>query len=263
MKEQIPLTRILIILFIVLSAVSARAQTPLRPVLPPRQAETRTDPPPAQSIDQTEANEDSHLDDSAGQTEESEDFDSEDSADQMEVSEDSTPAHSDEQTEVIEDSFPAHTAEQSETSDDPTLSPSVEKARFFIAPLAEIIGYSQENVSFGAGFALGAGNGIAIGARFLYAVDPESIHTMEVAGFMRFYLRGAQSCTGLFIQLNTGVSIYNHEHGVSLPAQVSSLSAGIAAGWRFLMGQRSYMEYYGRVGYPYIAGAGLAFAYRL
>ena len=258
MKEHIHLTRILIFLFIVLTAVSAQAQTPLRPILPPRKAETRADSLPEQSTDQAEASEDTSPDDSH-----LEDSPPDDSAGQTEASEDSFPAHTAGQSETSEDSPFEDAAGQTEVSEDSLPAHPVEKADFFIAPLAELIGYSWDNVSIGAGFAIGAGNGIAIGARFLYAVDPESIHTMEIAVFMRAYLRGAQACTGSFIQLNAGASIYNHEHVVSLPAKVGALSAGIAVGWRLPLGQRTYIEYYVRAGYPYIYGGGVAFAFKL
>ncbi|MCL1813864.1 MAG: hypothetical protein FWG29_10155 [Treponema sp.] len=134
---------------------------------------------------------------------------------------------------------------------------------FFIAPLAEIVGYSRIGPSFGAGFALGAGNGVAIGARFLYCADTESVYTMEITVFMRFYIQGADVCTGPFAQLNAGASIFNHEHSVSPPTEVGALSAGVAAGWRFLLAERWYVEPALRFGYPYMFGVGVAFAYRL
>ena len=134
---------------------------------------------------------------------------------------------------------------------------------FFIGPLAEIIGFSRNGASFGGGFALGAGNGVAIGLRFFYGVDTESIHTMEIAVFMRFYLLGANASTGPFAQINVGASTHNHEHNAFPPVNVGAFSAGIAAGWRFLLAERWYLEPSLRLGYPYIVGGGVSFAYRL
>ena len=134
---------------------------------------------------------------------------------------------------------------------------------FFIAPLTEIIGFSQKGPSFGAGFALGAGTGVALGLRLLYSIDLDSINTLEMAGFIRYYLKGADTHTGLFIQLNVGAAIFAYEKVVFTIAESSSLSAGVAAGWRFKLRERWYFEPYIRAGYPYIAGAGAAFAYRL
>ena len=212
MKEYTPTIRILVVLFIVLSAVSAHAQ----PLFSTTQAEVSEDSPP----------EDSPPEDSAEQTETS-------LPDHLEV--------------VKRDSLPAH---------------SDKKPGFFIAPLAEIIGYGREGPSFGAGFALGAGNGVAIGVRFLYVIDTESIHTMEIAIFMRAYLWGTEACTGPFVQLNTGVTVHKYKHVVFAFGEAGAFSAGIAAGWRFPLGERWYIEPSVRVGYSYIAGAGVAFAYR-
>lgn len=136
-------------------------------------------------------------------------------------------------------------------------------ADFFIAPLAEIIGYSRKSLAFGSGFALGAGSGVAIGLHFLYTIDTESINTMEIIVFMRFYLQGAGSSTGLFVQLNTGASIIDYGKAAFPPAESGDISAGLAVGWRFLLKNRWYLEPVIRVGYPYIAGVGVSFAYRL
>ena len=145
----------------------------------------------------------------------------------------------------------------------PARAQNTEKTDFFIAPLAEILGYSRQGPSFGGGVAVGAGNGVAIGARFLYAVDTESVNTVELAVFMRFYPGGADACTGLFVQLNAGAFVLGlHEIPFAF-AKSGSISAGIAAGWRFPLGERWYMEPSVRVGYPYMLGAGVAFAFRL
>ncbi|MCL1929087.1 MAG: autotransporter outer membrane beta-barrel domain-containing protein [Treponema sp.] len=235
-----------VVLFIVLSAVSANAQTPLRPIFSARQPDVSEEPPPADSAEQQEASEESSPVDFGEQTETSDDSLPEYSPDQTKTSEDSPPELSDVQPEI---SLPGQTV--------------VRRPDFFIAPLAEITGYTRDGVSFGAGFALGGGNGVAIGSRFLYVVDFESIHTIEITVFMRFYLQGAEACTGPFIQLNAGAAIHNHKHGAFAFAGVGAHSAGIAAGWRFLLGERWYIEPYIRIGYSYIAAAGVAFALRL
>ena len=235
-----------IVLFLVFSAVSASAQTPLRPVFSARQPEVSEESPPADSAEQQEVSEESSPVDSGEQTEASDDSPPEYSTGQTKVNEELPPALSVEQPEV---GLPDHSV--------------VKRPDFFIAPLAEITGYTRDSVSFGAGFALGAGNGIAIGARFLYVVDFESIHTMETTVFMRFYLKGAEVCTGPFIQLNAGATTHNYKHGAFVFAGAGALSAGIAAGWRFSLGERWYIEPSVRLGYSYIAAAGVAFALRL
>ena len=247
--KVVPTTRLLVLLFIVLSAVSAHAQTPIKPFFSTRP-------------DQLEKSEDSQTEDSAEQAEASEDSPPEGSAEQTEVNEDSPSAHSAEQIEVSEEPHPVYPDEQPKVREKIPPAHSSEKPDFFIAPLAEITGYSRDGISFGAGFALGAGNGVAIGARFLYAVDTESLRTMEIAVFMRFYLQGAEACTGPFIQLIAGASIHNKEHAAVPPVRAGSLSAGIAAGWRVSLSEHWYMEPAIRAGYPYIAGAGISFAFR-
>jgi hypothetical protein len=134
---------------------------------------------------------------------------------------------------------------------------------FFIAPLTEVIGYSSKGLAIGGGFALGAGDGVAIGLRLLYAIDTESVSTLELAVFLRFYLLGSGVHTGPFVQVISGADIHARENDWSLSARAGAFSAGLAAGWRFLLGNRWYIEPVVRVGYPYIAGVGVSAAFRL
>ena len=134
---------------------------------------------------------------------------------------------------------------------------------FFIAPLAEVLGYSRKGPAFGGGLAVGAGSGVAIGLRFFYAIDTESINTMEITAFMRFYILADKACTGPFAQLNIGMALFNHKHAAFPPADVIAFSTGITAGWRFPLGKHWCLEPSVRAGYPYLAGAGVAFAFRL
>ena len=145
----------------------------------------------------------------------------------------------------------------------PVHAQNSDKMDFFIGPLTEILGFSRKGPSLGAGFALGAGTGVTLGLRMLYSIDLDSINTLEMSGFFRFYLKGGDAHTGLFIQLNVGAAIFAYERVVFTRAESSALSAGVAAGWRFMLKERWYFEPYIRAGYPYIAGVGAAFAYRL
>ena len=134
---------------------------------------------------------------------------------------------------------------------------------FFIAPLLEFIGYSVKGVSMGGGFAIGGGDGISIGLRFMYSftLGEDSINALELAVFMRYYLCGNKERTGLFIQLNAGVTAFAYEEAVSFPVEVGALSLGLALGWRFQLGNRWYLEPSVRIGYPYIAGVGVSAAF--
>jgi hypothetical protein len=138
-----------------------------------------------------------------------------------------------------------------------------DKQDIFIAPLVEVINYSQDGISFGAGIALGAGNGAALGLRFLYAVDAESIHTLEMAVLLRFYLlHWPDGITGPFVQLNAGAALFSKDKAALPPALAGAISIGLAAGWRFEVARRIYLEPYIRLGYPYRAGAGLSIAFK-
>jgi hypothetical protein len=46
------------------------------------------------------------------------------------------------------------------------------------------------------------------------------------------------------------------------PPKISSTSAGVMLGRRFLLGGRWYVEPYLRAGYPYVAGAGASAGFR-
>ena len=78
----------------------------------------------------------------------------------------------------------------------------------FIAPVAEVLGYSRDGVAFGGGVALGVEDtGTAMGLRFLYASDIDSMKTMELTVLIRFYLFNQDEHTGLFLQANGGASL--------------------------------------------------------
>ena len=139
---------------------------------------------------------------------------------------------------------------------------SAQRQDFFIAPLAEVLAYSRKGPTFGGGFSIGAGSGVAMGARLLYAADTESVNTLELAFFMRFYIFGSQASHGPFVQLTAGAAMFAYESALSIPADVGTISAGLAAGWRFLLGNRFYLEPAVRGGYPYIIGAGLSAGFR-
>jgi len=132
---------------------------------------------------------------------------------------------------------------------------------FFIAPLVEVVN-SRRSPGFGTGLAIGAGSGVAMGARLLYVVDFESINALELAAFMRFYPLGPEACSGPFFQINTGAVIFARRKAVSFPTEVGALSAVLLGGWRFLLKEHWYVEPVVRVGYPYLYGVGASAGYR-
>ena len=146
---------------------------------------------------------------------------------------------------------------------EPVQAPEQKPVDFFIAPLAEVLGYSIEGAALGAGVMIGAGNGVAMGLRIFWAQDAEKINTVEIAGFMRFYLQGKEASSGLFAQLTAGICIFAYEESPITPAEAGALSIGAAAGWRFPIGKQFYIEPVIRTGYPYAFGAGVSAGIKL
>jgi hypothetical protein len=136
-----------------------------------------------------------------------------------------------------------------------------ENKAFFAGALAETAFFSAESLSYGGGFILGCDGGAALGIRAACFGDPQGVVALEVCLFFRVYLPGLQDSRGFFLQFNAGPSLYGRGGFPSLPAQAGMFSAGGQAGWRFVFNKGFYLEPALRVGYPYIAGAGLSAGY--
>ncbi|MDR1306884.1 MAG: hypothetical protein LBK74_04845 [Treponema sp.] len=61
----------------------------------------------------------------------------------------------------------------------------------------------------------------------------------------------------------TGAGLFALNGDFTVPAETGRFSVGLAAGWRFLLGERWYVEPFLRAGYPYIAGGGVSAGFRL
>ena len=137
-------------------------------------------------------------------------------------------------------------------------------ADIFIAPLAEVIGYSRKGPAYGGGLAIGAGDfGYAIGLRVLYAVDTESVHTLELNFFVRYYFLTPDDHQGPYFQINAGPAVFSYNEIVSIPSEVSEITASLVFGWRVPLSKSFFVEPAVRVGYPYIVGAGVSAGFRL
>jgi hypothetical protein len=147
-----------------------------------------------------------------------------------------------------------------------------ERGSFFIAPSAETALYSVKSAAFGGGLVLGYGamradpggavfDGGAVGIKTAAFIDPGKITTLELNLFVRLYIP-LPVPSGLFVQVSAGPCFYAEEGAVSTSLKryggVFSASAGIGAGWTFLLGKHWYVEPMLRAGYPYIAGAGVS-----
>ena len=127
---------------------------------------------------------------------------------------------------------------------------------FYIAPIVEAV-YSRTGLAFGGGIAMNGGDSVNIGVRVVYFVDTESVHALEVAVFMRFFIFRSHAESGFFVQANAGGIAFIRNETVSLPTDIGSFSAFLSAGWRFLFGRRFFFEPIIRAGYPYTIGTGV------
>ena len=134
------------------------------------------------------------------------------------------------------------------------------KQDFFAAPFGEAVGYGYSGTAFGGGLIIGAGTGGALGLRILYVLDAENISFLEVNILARLYIFGKDAFSGPFAQLNVGPVIYADKNPNR--SSYGNLSAGVTAGWRFLIGKNFFAEPSLRFGYPYLFGATVAVGFR-
>jgi len=126
--------------------------------------------------------------------------------------------------------------------------------------LAEVLGYTRYNAAFGGGISFGGSfNGMGLGINLLYAQDTEGYISMEALAHFRYYfsfLTHAEVNTGLFLQAEGGAVLFAYKK----PAITGYWSpvVGLAAGWRFPLSARWYIEPRIRGGYPYYFGVGVS-----
>jgi hypothetical protein len=135
---------------------------------------------------------------------------------------------------------------------------------FFAGVSAETALYSVDAAAFGGSLAAGYGFDIgAIGVRLDYLVDTGGLTTFAPALFVRFYLPlfvndAPPFRSGPFLQFSLGPSFHARDPRLPPDAVVGTVSAALFAGWRFLLGDRWYVEPALRAGTPFLAGAGVA-----
>lgn len=139
-----------------------------------------------------------------------------------------------------------------------------EKTRndIFVSPIAEALGFGWNGIAFGGGVAIGAGTGGTLGLKLLYAVDDEQISFLEANVFARYYIFGKTAFYGPFIQANAGPVIYTDANIDPVKRGYGNISAGVTTGWRFTIGKYFFIEPSLRIGYPYLAGGGIALGFR-
>jgi len=135
-----------------------------------------------------------------------------------------------------------------------------ESDEFWFCPSAEIALYSEYSFSYGAGFAIAFGKKTSVGLKGVFFFDEaKALDVLELQVLFRLYLLKGNDNKSLFLQFTGGPAIFfPREHEITLPAQIGMLSAGIALGWRFLLGNTFFIEPQVRGGYPFIVGVSLS-----
>jgi len=131
---------------------------------------------------------------------------------------------------------------------------------FWISPGAEMAFYSPVSLSAGGSVTIAYGSGTSIGTKISWLYDNKGQLNVFILDFLlRWYFFGNSANSGLYIQFAGGPAIYlQSEEEISMPVRIGTLTAGLALGWRFLLGNYFYIEPSISGGYPYIFGAGLS-----
>jgi len=134
-----------------------------------------------------------------------------------------------------------------------------ERGDFWFCPSFDTALYGISGVSYGGGLALGYGSGMSVGMKTVWFFNSDGISVLELNFLLRFYSSGRRTFSGSFIQFMGGPALFfGNEIGDSIPPRIGAFSIGLSYGWRFLIKEKWFIEPYIRVGYPYLAGAGLS-----
>ena len=116
--------------------------------------------------------------------------------------------------------------------------------------------YSESGMANGSSYAIGYGDGAAIGIRAAFFSTPERINALELNVLFRLYFRGSEAFSGPFIQFTGGPVLFFPEE--KLLFQLGTISAGLNLGLRFLLLNGVFFEPVIRAGFPYFLGIGLS-----
>ncbi|MCL2721912.1 MAG: hypothetical protein FWD47_11320 [Treponema sp.] len=133
----------------------------------------------------------------------------------------------------------------------------------FIAASIETAPYNFDTLAFGTGLTFGYGTGAAIGLKLSCFFDTEGMNALELNFLMKYFFKGFKVNNGLFFQLMTGLVIFNRIDDFSFDTNKGSVTYGLGLGWRFLFGDKWYLEPMVRGGYPYIYSVGISGGIRL
>jgi len=124
----------------------------------------------------------------------------------------------------------------------------------FIGIGPEINAHTREGLAIGGGLTLGIdlNEYFTAGLRNSFFHNTDTVGAFEILGIFRYYLPWLhlpKSNDGPFVQAEIG-AVFFFEYGHAFP----SFSGGLAAGWRFNLGELFYIEPALRGGYPHFWG---------
>jgi hypothetical protein len=129
----------------------------------------------------------------------------------------------------------------------------------WVTSVVESSFFSISKPVFGGGAALGYGDGFSIGLKVVFFTDIDMVNSLELNFLLRYYILRLTNHSGLFVQLNLGpVLFFQVGSNFAVPSEIGTFSAGLAVGWRFLIGKYFYLEPAIRAGTPYLVGVGLS-----
>jgi len=121
----------------------------------------------------------------------------------------------------------------------------------FVGMGVETNAYTREGATLGGGLssALDLNKWFSVGVKVGFFADFDTVNTLETAAIVRYYL--PLPISGFFLQAELGGAFF-FEDNESYPAFLG----GLAAGWRYYVKNKWYIEPSVRGGYPFIWGVG-------
>ena len=112
---------------------------------------------------------------------------------------------------------------------------------------------SRENFAAGLvlGFLFDLPSSFAVGVNAVYSNNFSGIQVIEPSALFRWYIL-SENHTGLFLQADVGAYLI-FEDGEIEPIFMGGLRGGV----RLPVGDKIFVEPYGRVGYPFVFGVGV------
>jgi len=98
---------------------------------------------------------------------------------------------------------------------------------------------------------------IAAGVNVGFFNDLDTLSSLKILGFFRYFIPVAETASGPFIQADGGYLILL-ENDESYP----SFAGGLSAGWRFVFAESWFLEPVFSFGFPYMWGGSLIFGIR-